>query len=42
VLLRGIDAYLRELGRLQRSPTPALLPEWAQEPDPTVTAEVRP
>jgi hypothetical protein len=29
VLLRGIDAYLRELSRLDRKPAPAILPAWA-------------
>ena len=31
VLLRGLDSYLRELSRLTRRPTDALMPEWAQE-----------
>jgi hypothetical protein len=30
LLLRGIDAYLRELTRLDRKPAAALLPSWAQ------------
>ncbi|HEY6911548.1 MAG TPA: transglycosylase domain-containing protein [Myxococcales bacterium] len=42
VLLRGIDAYLRELKRLQRQAGSALLPEWAQEPEPALTAQVKP
>jgi hypothetical protein len=29
MLLRGIDAYLRELARLERKPAPAALPAWA-------------
>jgi hypothetical protein len=29
VLLRGIDAYLREISRLDRKPAPAILPAWA-------------
>jgi hypothetical protein len=41
VLLRGIDAYLRELARLDRKPTPALLPAWA-EPDAQAKVEARP
>lgn len=31
LLLRGIDAYLRELSRLDRKPSSALLPLWAEE-----------
>jgi hypothetical protein len=31
VVLRGLDAYLRELQRLQRAPTSALWPGWAEE-----------
>ena len=43
VLLRGVDAYLRELSRLQRQAASALLPEWAEEqPAPAITAEVKP
>jgi transglycosylase-like protein len=43
VLLRGMDAYLRELTRLQRQAASALLPEWAQEqPEPSLTAQVKP
>src|SRR5205085_10808272 len=39
VLLRGIDAYLRELARLDRKPGPALLPAWA-EPEAQIPVEV--
>ena len=38
VLLRGIDAYLRELSRLDRQPRRALLPPWA-EPAPSAGLE---
>jgi hypothetical protein len=38
VLLRGIDAYLRELSRLDRKPGPALLPYWA-DPDSQLAVE---
>ena len=31
VLLRGIDAYLRELSRLERKPQSAMWPEWVTE-----------
>jgi len=31
VLLRGLDAYLRELVRLDRRVTSAALPAWAEE-----------
>jgi hypothetical protein len=31
VLLRGIDAYMKELARLQRKPGSALLPPWAEQ-----------
>jgi hypothetical protein len=31
VLLRGLDAYLRELRRLDRRVTSAALPPWAEE-----------
>ena len=31
VLLRGLDAYLHELVKLQRPPVPALWPAWAEE-----------
>ena len=31
VLLRGLDAYLRELVRLERRPTSLMLPAWAEE-----------
>jgi hypothetical protein len=31
VVLRGLDAYLRELERLQRQPSSALWPAWAEE-----------
>lgn len=31
VLLRGIDSYLRELSRLERAPSSAQWPPWAQE-----------
>ena len=31
VVLRGLDAYLRELSRLQRPPASAALPQWAEE-----------
>jgi hypothetical protein len=31
VLLRGIDAYLRELSRLDRKPSSALMPAWAEQ-----------
>jgi len=34
VVLRGLDAYLRELQRLQRAPTSALWPGWAEEEQP--------
>jgi hypothetical protein len=39
VLLRGIDAYLRELARLDRKPGSALLPAWS-EPETQVPVEV--
>src|SRR5205085_3123134 len=43
VLLRGLDAYLRELARLERRPTSLMLPPWATEeeaqPVPAVAAE---
>src|SRR6267142_2507200 len=38
VLLRGIDAYLRELAKLQRKPSSALLPAWAEPPAPAEIA----
>ena len=41
VLLRGIDAYLKELSHLDRRPGPALLPAWAQT-DTQLAAEARP
>jgi hypothetical protein len=41
VLLRGIDAYFKELARLQRKPGSALLPAWA-EPQPALAAEAKP
>jgi hypothetical protein len=41
VLLRGIDAYLKELVRLQRKPGSALLPPWA-EPGSQLAVEARP
>lgn len=41
VLLRGIDAYLRELSRLDRTPGPALLPPWAEQ-DRQLAAEALP
>ena len=41
VLLRGIDAYLRELARLDRRPTPALFPAWAEQ-DTQVAVEATP
>jgi len=41
VLLRGIDAYLKELARLQRTPTSALLPPWADAAA-ELSAEARP
>lgn len=41
VLLRGIDAYLRELSRLDRKPAPAILPAWA-EPEAQLAVEARP
>ena len=31
MLLRGIDAYLRELSRLERKPSSALMPAWAEQ-----------
>ena len=31
VLLRGMDAYLRELSRLERRLTSAVLPGWTEE-----------
>ena len=43
VLLRGLDAYLRELARLERRPTSLVLPAWAEEEEapaiPAVAAE---
>ncbi|HYS08178.1 MAG TPA: transglycosylase domain-containing protein [Myxococcales bacterium] len=43
VLLRGIDAYLRELAKLQRKPSSALLPAWAEPPAPAeIAAEATP
>ncbi len=42
VLLRGMDGYLRELKRLQRQAGSALLPAWAEEPEPALTAQVKP
>jgi len=42
VLLRGMDAYLKELSRLQRRPTAALLPAWTQPPDPSIPVEMNP
>jgi hypothetical protein len=41
VLLRGIDAYLRELSRLERRPASASLPAWAQQ-DTAVALEAKP
>ncbi len=41
VLLRGIDAYFKELVRLQRKPGSALLPAWA-EPQPALAVEAKP
>jgi len=41
LLLRGIDAYLRELTRLDRKPAAALLPSWAQA-DPQTPVEASP
>ena len=41
VLLRGIDAYLKELARLQRKPGSALLPQWAQ-PETQLSVEATP
>jgi hypothetical protein len=41
VLLRGIDAYLRELSRLDRKPAPAILPAWA-DPEAQLAVEVKP
>ena len=41
ILLRGIDAYLRELARLDRKPAPALLPAWAQT-ETELAAEAKP
>jgi len=41
VLLRGIDAYLKELVRLQRRPASAVLPPWAN-PQPPLSAEATP
>jgi len=41
VLLRGIDAYLKELSRLDRKPSPAILPAWA-DPEAQLAAEVNP
>jgi hypothetical protein len=44
-LLRGLDAYLRELVRLERRPTSLMLPAWVPTPEdeapliPTVAAE---
>ncbi|TMA73326.1 MAG: hypothetical protein E6J67_16595 [Deltaproteobacteria bacterium] len=41
VLLRGIDAYLRELARLDRRPGSAVLPAWAEQETP-VALEAKP
>ena len=41
VLLRGIDAYLRELARLDRRPGSAVLPAWAEQQAP-VALEAKP
>jgi transglycosylase-like protein len=41
VLLRGIDAYLRELGRLDRRPGSAVLPAWAEQ-ETQVALEAKP
>ena len=32
MVLRGVDAYLRELSRLERKPSSALWPAWAEHP----------
>ena len=45
VVLRGIDAYLKEMVRLERPPTPALMPSWVEEengPEHPLAAEVGP
>jgi hypothetical protein len=41
MLLRGIDAYLRELTRLERRPASALLPAWAEQ-ETQVALEAKP
>jgi transglycosylase-like protein len=41
VLLRGIDAYLKELVRLQRRPGSALLPSWVEQ-ETQFAAEAKP
>ena len=41
VLLRGMDAYLRELARLERKPGSALLPPWVEE-ETRLAAEAKP
>ena len=41
VLLRGIDAYLRELARLDRRPASAVLPAWAVQ-ETQVALEAKP
>jgi len=41
VLLRGIDAYLRELARLDRRPGSAVLPAWAEQ-ETQVALEAKP
>ncbi|HEX9576427.1 MAG TPA: transglycosylase domain-containing protein [Myxococcales bacterium] len=37
MLLRGLDAYLRELARLERRPTSLVLPAWASEEEAPLT-----
>jgi hypothetical protein len=41
VLLRGIDAYLRELARLERKPGSAVLPTWVEQ-ETQLAAETKP
>ena len=41
VLLRGMDAYIRELARLERKPGSALLPLWVEE-ETRLAAEAKP
>ncbi|HEY4884615.1 MAG TPA: hypothetical protein VII08_13360, partial [Myxococcales bacterium] len=41
VLLRGMDAYLRELARLERKPGSPLLPPWVEQ-ETQLAAEAKP